>query len=246
MFGHKKKAGPVIDETAEDEAALPGEEAAEADLPTDEIASDDEAGLDKADQPDQWTAFDLSRDWRDDGPFDIDEVDLSADQVKRLDLGALIVTPEPGMGLKLVVDQAGKQVMHLVVEKGPQSALQLTLFAAPATGDYRARIRQDIIDHTEKAKVIEMAEGPFGTELRRVLTVTDEQGNEGFAPLRDWLIGGPRWVLNARLIGQAALDSLNQGPAAALEEFVRNVVVRRGDMAMVPGTVVPLRATEQK
>ena len=207
-----------------------------------------ENGEDSEDNPaepeeeqDEWAKFDLSQDWRADGPFDIDEVDLSADEVTRLDLGALILTPERGMNIKLVANADTKEILHVVVENGPQSALQLTVFAAPSTGNYCARVRKEIIAGTQNAKVIEQVKGPFGTELRRVLTVSDDKGNEGFAPVRDWLLSGPRWVLNARLVGQAALDTEAKGPAAQLEEFVHNIIVRRGDAAMVPGAVIPLQ-----
>ena len=195
---------------------------------------------------DEWARFDSSRDWRDDGPFDIDEVDLDADDIERIDLGAIIITPEPGMAIKLVADAATKQIRQVVVEHGPQSAAQFMVFAAPAIGDYRGELRQEMIAQTANTKVVELAKGPFGTELRRVLTLTDAEGREGFAPLRDWLIAGPRWVLDVRLIGQAALDSDNKGEAGVFEEFVRNIIVRRGDTAMAPGSVVPLQPAEQK
>ncbi len=244
IFGRKKKVEPAPVEDVADEVALTGE-ASDEDPAGAPDAADPGAETDEAAQSDEWVAYDRSRDWRDDGPFDIDEVDLSDDEVERVDLGALIITPETGMNIKLVTNAQTKQIMHLVVENAPQSALQVTVFAAPADVDYAAQIRQDLIDHTEKAKTIEMAKGPFGTELRRVLTVTDDQGREGFAPLRDWVISGPRWVLNCRLIGQAALDTKAEGPAAQLEEFVRNTIVRRGDTAMAPGTVVTLTPAKQ-
>jgi hypothetical protein len=47
-------------------------------------------------------------------------------------------------------------------------------------------------------------------------------------------------VLNVRFIGDAAIDSDNKGTARALEEFVRNIIVRRGDAAMAPGAILPL------
>ncbi|MDR2973846.1 MAG: DUF3710 domain-containing protein [Propionibacteriaceae bacterium] len=235
--------------TGDDAAVSPDADEIDAEAEDSDSSADDEAeDLDDEDAEaalDEWAQFDLSRDWRDDGPFDIDEVDLSADDVKRVDLGALVVTPEAGMRIKLMADPASKTVLHLIVENAPQSAMQLTLFAVPSDSGEAAHIRQDLIDHTENAQVMEQVKGPFGTELRRVLKASDDQGNEGFVPLRDWLIAGPRWVLNARLMGQAALDSEGKGPAIQLEEFVRNTIVRRGDTAMVPGSVVPLKPRDE-
>lgn len=42
---------------------------------------------------DEWEQLDESRDWRADGPFDISEVDLDADDVQRLDFDSLVLTP---------------------------------------------------------------------------------------------------------------------------------------------------------
>jgi len=233
MFGRNKK-------THVDEPVDEIEEIEEIDIDeTDEIAEAEESP-----EPDEWTQFDMSQDWRADGPFDIDEVDLSADEVERIDLGAMILTPEKGMTITLIVSP-DKEILSAVVSNGTKSAVHLTVFAAPSAGDYCATLREDIIAHTENAKVIEKAKGPFGTEIRRVVTVTDDKGREGFTPMRDWLIEGPRWVLDARLMGQAALEE-HGADAIVFEEFVRNVIVRRGDVAMVPGSVVPLTPREEK
>ena len=227
-FGRKKKA--VSDDEAVDDLV--------------EVEEGEDEALDGDEELDEWEEFDLSQDWRADGPFDIDEVDLSADEVKRIDLGAVILTPEKGMTIKLIADPQ-KQILHTLVENGAQSGLEVTVLAAPATGNFCATVRENIISNTQDAKVVEKVKGPFGTELRRVVAATDEKGREGFAPMRDWIIQGPRWVLDARLIGKAALDA--EGKAASeFEEFVRNIIVRRGDVAMVPGTIVPLAPREQK
>ena len=230
VFGRKKKTH--VDEPIEQVEEL--EELDEGD------------GVDEIDEVvgDEWADLDVSQDWRSDGPFDIEEVDLSADDVTRIDLGAMILTPEKGMTITLVATP-DKQILHAVVNNGPKSAVQLTVFAAPSAGNYCTTLREDIIAGTQNAKIIEKAKGPFGTELRRVIVTTDDKGREGFTPMRDWLIEGPRWVLDARLMGQAALEE--HGPDAIIfEEFIRNIIVRRGDVAMVPGSVVPLTPREQK
>ncbi|MDR0284451.1 MAG: DUF3710 domain-containing protein [Propionibacteriaceae bacterium] len=228
MFGRKKKAELVEDDSL-----------ADVDEATAELDDDDdaEAADDPADEPglDEWALLDVSRDWREDGPFDADEVDLTADDAERVDLGAMIITPEKGMSIKLLASAETNQILHLVVESGT-SALQITVYAAPATGNYCPEIRARLSEATPNAKITEFAEGPFGTELRRVLTVTDDRGREGLAPMRDWVIGGPRWVLDVRLMGQAAVGTTSN----ELEEFVHNLVIRRGDVAMVPGDILPL------
>jgi len=59
-----------------------------------------------------------SQDWREEGPFDIDEVDLEADGVPRLDLGALIVTPEDDMQIQIIADAATRRRPDFGAESG--------------------------------------------------------------------------------------------------------------------------------
>jgi hypothetical protein len=199
-----------------------------------------------AEPVDQWAALDASRDWREDGPFDIDEVDLTGDDVQRVDLEALIVTPEPGIKLQILIDPKSKTPTTLVAIAA-DAMIQVRVLAAPSTPGYTTEARTRVAQTTaESGATVELAAGPFGTEIRRVLQVTDPAGREGVAPVRDWFVEGPRWVLHAQLGGQAALDTAAQGPAAELEEFFRNLIVRRGDVALVPGAAVPLRAPEQR
>jgi hypothetical protein len=240
IFGRKKAVSSTSQTSSVEEQS-----ATEADDVDEELVDDASDPIDQDATADPWVEFDLSADWREDGPFDIDEVDLDSDEVSRVDLGSLIITPDKGLTIKLVATPGGDPT-HMIVENGPQSAMQITVFAAPADVNYAAQIRQELVDHTDNATVIEMEKGPFGTELRRVIAVSDEQGHEGFAPLRDWVISGPRWVLDVRLMGQAAVDSEGEGPAAQLEEFVRNLIVRRGDTAMVPGAAVPMKPQTTK
>jgi hypothetical protein len=193
---------------------------------------------------DEWELLDLSTDWRGDGPFDIDEVDFDADDIARVDLGALIVTPEPGLKIQLVVDQKTKSADTLIVAAG-QSQLQVTVLAAPGSEGFTAEWRERVTEETVAGggQVTPVA-GPFGTELRRVVAATDAEGKTTRTPVRDWLVQGPRWLLHARLLGEAAQDTEGRGPAAELEEFFRNLIVRRGEVALVPGNPVPLRPPE--
>ena len=94
---------------------------------TDEL---DEAD-DSEDDLDEWERLDASRDWREDGPFDISEVDLDADEVERLDFGCVVLTPFEGIQMQLQVDQRTKKVQSALAMAGP-SAIEIALFAAPA------------------------------------------------------------------------------------------------------------------
>jgi len=231
MFGRKKKAD--VEEIEENE--MDG---------LDELEElDEEEDLDVEEDLDEWEQFDLSQDWREDGPFDIDEVDLGADEVNRIDLGTVIITPETGMSMKLIANPDTKEIFHVVVENDPQSLLQITVLAAPSTGSFCAQIREDFIAETPNAIMVELVKGPFGTELRRILSDVDEKGRETHVPLRDWLISGPRWILNARFLGKAASEE-DSPNTQALKEFVHNIIVRRGDVAMMPGAALPLTPRE--
>ncbi|MDR1265465.1 MAG: DUF3710 domain-containing protein [Propionibacteriaceae bacterium] len=194
---------------------------------------------------DQWEALDRSQDWRQDGPFDITEVDLGADDIGRLDLGALIVTPEPDLKVQIVLDPKTKTAASLIVV-GPPGSLQVQVLAAPDDPGFAAEQRERLLAEAEAAEApLELVAGPFGTELRGLSAVVETGGAAVGQPVRQWLIAGPRWLLSARLSGRAALDLLDAGPAGELEEVLRNLVVRRGDVALVPGTPVPLRPPGQ-
>ena len=97
----------------------------------DESLDDDEASDSEASEPDEWEQLDESRDWRADGPFDISEVDLDADDVQRLDFDSLVLTPFEGMNMQLQVNQETQDVQALLISQG-QSVLELSLFAAPS------------------------------------------------------------------------------------------------------------------
>lgn len=227
IFRRKPKADPSTQQSAS---------------PASPSSASSAASAASAPEADQWDELDASRDWRDDGPFDIEEVDLEADEVDRLDLGGLILTPFPGSQVQLLADpESGKVMAAVLAAEG--SALQITVLAEPTGEGYASTLREELRVETEAAgHGFELAEGPFGTELRRLITATDAQGNEGVAALRDWFIEGPRWVVNARLMGQAAIDVDGDKAAAVFEEAVRNLIVRRGDTAMVPGEIIDLHA----
>jgi len=249
IFGRKKKDAAVeddqIDQELQDEAGTASED---AELSADDAAEDtddtqNDAGepSDDEDEPlDEWEQLDASQDWRYDGPFDIDEVDLDADEVQRLDFGTVVLTPFDGMQLQLQVEQATGNVQALLVMH-EQSAIEIALFAAPSHTSMLADVRHDMDRAAEQAGgTMELVAGPFGTEIRRVLPVTGPDGQQGKAITRTWLAEGPRWMLRGVLMGKAATTQGQDGPAALLYEFFCNLVVRRGDEPRVPGQLIPM------
>lgn len=265
IFGRKRKAEPVAepdeqlteptdeldaaDEAVDDEAPVEADvDEADAEASDDELADDaesnDEVGEDddeldeEADVDDEEEVEEV--DWRADGPFDYDEVDLTADQVERLDLGALILTPWQGMGLQLQVQEGTDQVVAALAF-WEQSGLELALLAAPTNGGLADELREDLTEEAEQAGgSSSTADGPFGPELRRVLPAEGPAGEQLFQVSRTWFAEGPRWLLRGTLLGEAGLTEDDEGAAAPFVEFFRNVVVRRGDAPRVPGEVIAM------
>ena len=240
MFGRKRtrdQAGePAADEAVTVEAAAeeqPGDgDGVDEDLP--EAVEDDPAEL----AEDDTEGDDV--DPRADGPFDIDEVELGGDDVTRIDLGALILTPWQGLNLQLQVNEATRQV-RAITGVWQKSGLEVTLFAAPASGGLADELRDDLVEEAGQAGgSAELADGPFGTEVRRVMPQTGPNGEQLFHVSRVWFAEGPRWLLRGTLLGEAALTEAGDGKAGPFIEFFRNLIVRRGSKPMVPGELITM------
>lgn len=216
--------GEDADEPVDDPEAEAPETGADADL--DESGDDTDA-----------------EDWRVDGPFDFEEVDISSDGVARIDLGALIVTPWDGLGLQLQVDEQSRQVRS-VTGVWHDSGLEVSLFAAPASGGLADDLRAEAVEEAEQAGgSAEIVTGEFGPELRRVLPQTGPKGEQLFHVSRVWYAEGPKWLLRGTLLGEAALDPESK-EAAPFRELFHNLVVRRGSSPMVPGELIAMTLPE--
>ncbi|HEX5335752.1 MAG TPA: DUF3710 domain-containing protein [Propionicimonas sp.] len=252
IFGRKRKSATTdpID-TEEESLEIVGDDAgehevdvdvdAEAEADYDEV--EDEAALEAAEDAVSDVAGE-DVDWRADGPFDSDEVDLTDDGVARIDLGALIVTPWEGLGLQLQVNEADRQV-QAVTAVWKNSGLEVTLFAAPASGGLAEELREDAVDEAEQAGgTATLADGPFGSEVRRVLPQEGPGGEQMFHVSRIWFAEGPRWLLRGTLLGEAAVGEADAPVVAPFVELFRNLVVNRGDKPRVPGELIPMTLPE--
>ena len=169
------------------------------------------------------------------GPFDID--DVAGDGVQRVDLGSLLLTPEPERELRLQVDERTQQVQAVVLT-GPDGALELRAFSAPRHGDLWTEVRPQIAaDMARRGGTATEREGAFGPELVCQLTVKTDDGRTATQPSRIIGVNGPRWMLRGTLLGRPAVDP---EAAGAWEETLRRVVVRRGDHAMPVGDPLPV------
>ena len=162
------------------------------------------------------------------GPFDASEVD---DEVERIDLGGLLITPVDGMQLRLELDQEQQSVMsaHAVVG---DSGVQLQAFAAPRTLGVWPDIRTEIADSiTAQGGTVEVVDGPLGRELAATIPMPGPDGRTQPNAVRFLGVDGPRWFLRAVVSGPAATDP---DKAAPLLDIVRSTVVVRDDEARPP------------
>jgi len=257
IFGRKRNPGgsdPV--DTEEEALEIVGADAGEHEVDIDESVDEDaprdpdldesalaeaeiEAAEDEFDDAEEAEAVD----WRADGPFDSEEVELG-DEVTRIDLGSLVITPWDGLGLQLQVNEASRAV-QAVTAVWKNSGLEVALFAAPASGGLADELREDAVDEAEQGGgSATLTEGPFGTEVRRVLPQEGPGGEQMFHVSRIWFAEGPRWLLRGTLLGEAAIGEADAPLVAPFAEFFRNLVVRRGSRPMVPGELIPMTLPE--
>lgn len=128
----------------------------------------------------------------------------------------------------LQVNRESNKVQSILVGDG-ESGLEIAAFAGPSKSSMAPEIREEIIKGTQQQKgQIALVQGPFGTELRRALPVTDPNGNAATHVSRTWLVAGPGWPLRGVLLGKATFEPQNEAAQVALFEFFSNIVVRCG------------------
>lgn len=141
MFGRKKRNDDVETDEVIDEDLETTEEVPD-DLDAKEAPEEDESS-----EEEDTSAYRINLD-REDGPFDIDEVDLDADDVERIDFGSLIVTPFENMQMQIQLDQTSGAVQSLLVVQG-NSAIEIALFAAPASTLMIDEVHEEMVRGTE-------------------------------------------------------------------------------------------------
>ena len=171
------------------------------------------------------------------GPWDISEIDL-ADDVERLDLGALRVVAAEGVDVQVQVDETTGNVIQLTFARA-DGAVQVQPYAAPRSGglwdDVRSQLKSSI---NQGGGLVEESSGSFGTELRAQIKA---DGSNAMQPARFVGMEGPRWFLRAVFLGAATKPCPTTD---ILERMVRNLVVVRGGEAMPVGAPIPMRLPE--
>lgn len=170
------------------------------------------------------------------GPFDASQVSVRDDD--RLDLGALRIRGVAGMELRLEIDEQAQQVVAATAVID-DSAVQLQAFAAPRTAGVWDEIREEIAASiVSQGGTADEHHGQLGRELRTRMPSAGPDGRTVYAPARFVGVDGPRWFLRAVFSGRAAIDD---DAAAPLLDVVRDTVVVRGEAAMAPRELLPLR-----
>jgi hypothetical protein len=171
------------------------------------------------------------------GPWDFSEVEVADPPNGLVDLGSLLVRPREGVELQLQVDEQHGQVVAVVLA-ATDGAVELRPFAAPRNGDIWPDVRSQIAaEVTRRGGTATEADGPWGPELRVVLSVQTPEGQTGTQASRVFGIAGPRWLLRATFFGRPALEPDEGG---AVESALRDVIVRRGGEPHAPGEALPL------
>lgn len=169
------------------------------------------------------------------GPFDIE--DVGDDGVDRVDLGSLLVAPEPDREVRIQVNDTTQAVQSVLIA-GEDGAVEVRAFAAPRNGDLWSEARRQIIaEAAQQGGTATEQEGRFGTEVLIELSVQLPDGKPGIQHQRLVGVNGSRWMLRGSFIGAPATD-----PAAidAWDQTLAALVVNRGGQAMPPGDALPL------
>lgn len=243
--GGTRSSGKPFDTDESEE--LNSEELATEDTDTEEDAGAGEAAADVDDA--EWAELDTSKDWREEGPFDIEEVDLEGDEVQRLDFGALVITPIPECNLQLqkASEEAEEILSAVMMVPALESALEISAFAAPRSAGMWSEIRQQIIAQTAQAGgSTERVAGPFGTELKKQDIVELPSGERAIQPSRTWVAEGPRWLLRGVLYGKAAMsEEFDDDVVGPFYDAFRDVIVRRGNDAKPVGDLLTLTLPDE-
>jgi hypothetical protein len=169
------------------------------------------------------------------GPYDADE--LPPGDPERVDLGSLLILPEPGRELRLQVDEASGTVQSVMLAAA-DGAVELRAFAAPRHGDLWAEARPQIASEiSSHGGTATEREGRWGTELVCRVQVRTPDGKTGTQESRVIGVNGSRWMLRATLLGTPATDV---DGSAEWEDVIGRVAVQRGQGAVPVGEALPI------
>ena len=171
------------------------------------------------------------------GPFDVDELGLLTPY---LDFGSIRIAPRQGLQIRADVDENSKKIVALTLELAGHR-LQLQAFAASKSEglwhDTLSALEAGLASQGGKS---ERRPGLIGLELHATVPVQVDGRNE-IRNSRFIGVDGPRWFLRG-VINSPGLDDFHY---AKLVEVFRSTAVSRGDLAMPPGELLPLKLPVQ-
>jgi hypothetical protein len=177
---------------------------------------------------------------RDKGPHDA--ADIDAESGEWIDLGGLLLRPLEGTELRLQVDEGSQTVLAALIVRG-DSALEIRAFAAPRSGGLWEDLRREIAaETTRRGGTVTEGTGPFGPELKVVVSGRQPDGSTGTQVSRIVGVDGPRWFLRGTLLGRAAQEPEEAEP---LLHALEHVAVVRGKGPMAPRDMIPLKLPDQ-
>ncbi|MFM6979859.1 MAG: DUF3710 domain-containing protein [Micrococcales bacterium] len=164
------------------------------------------------------------------GPFDITEVDASAGYI---DFGSILLPANEQLQIRLDLAEGTDRIIALSIDNA-DSVLQLQAFAAPKTDGVWESIRKQLVQaaQAQGGSATEQM-GTFGNEV-----FTEIPGASGVRHARIVGIDGPRWFLRGVIGGAAVVDSAT---AVLIDAIFRKVVVNRGEDAVPPRDLLPLK-----
>lgn len=171
---------------------------------------------------------------RSQGPWDRSERDPER-TAAYLNFGSILVRPITGMQVQ-VASQDGTNIAILISIDG--SALELRVVAASRHGDDWTEsfplVAKEIRDRG--AEPIDRT-GVFGPEVFTEFSAKDPDGRDAVQPACFIGVKGPKWLLRATLIGNAALEA---SADHVLMGVIRDAVIIRGPEARILGEPLPL------
>lgn len=167
------------------------------------------------------------------GPFDVAEIGTLTPY---LDFGSIRLAPRQGMQIRADMDDATKKVVALTIEI-QEHRLQLQAFAATKSeGLWSQTIEALEKGIASQGGSMSIVDGALGPELRG--TVLAKSGdNQVSRPTRFLGVDGPRWFLR----GVISSNQFDEAVFDQLFAIFRSTAVSRGDIAMPPGELLPLR-----
>lgn len=173
------------------------------------------------------------------GPYDITE---RPDKKGYLNLGSLRLPSKKDFSVRLDVEEKSKRVVGVTVTD-QKSTLQIQAFAAPRSGGLWDEIRAEIQESVQKNQGANVTtqEGRFGTEVMARIPAKMPNGKTGWRVARFMGVDGPRWFIRGVLGGQASFD---EAAAKPLLNIFADAVVDRGDAALPPRELLPLKPPE--